>query len=231
VVEAARLLLLNPKALAAAGKAWAKLAAEDPRQPRLFGKAATPAEAWAAFLKAGGVRAEAPAAPPAPPPAPPAPEPTLDLFAQPKPAAQPAAPAPESDEAAFAREMLEIGKGLGPEERWGDGRVYLRALYDAIESPPPFEEWAAELLAAHKAGALHLAGGAQASAMDAKLWEASAVPDGAQTWRFLVTDAPEAASPPPGEPPPAGGYPGNPGDGGPPSAVHERLAEGGRVRV
>lgn len=67
-VEAARLLLLGPKQLAQAAKAWAAEAAQDPNQGSLFGKPPTPDQAWATFLKVGGVQPQAPEVKPIPAP-------------------------------------------------------------------------------------------------------------------------------------------------------------------
>ena len=102
----------------------------------------------------------------------------LELFAK---------KAPPSD---FASQTLVVAKGIPPDARWGSNRIYLRALYDAWPEPKPtWEAWGRELMKARSEGALRLAGGEKAGAMDSEAFEASAVADGEKTHRFLVVDA------------------------------------------
>lgn len=171
VIEAARLLSLPPVRLRDAAKRWAKSAAVDPAQKSLFGAPDTPDQSWALFLGEGGIATTAL------PSKPTIAERVGGLFA----------PKTEGAPSEFASGTLAAAASVGREGRWGQTKVYLRAVYDSLPEPKPtWDAWGADVLREAKEGGLRLAGGEQASAMDASLWEKSGI--GSPPVRFLIAD-------------------------------------------
>jgi hypothetical protein len=184
VVEAARLLQLQPNRLRDAAKRWAKSAAHDPAQKSLFEASDTPAQSWAIFLHEGGI---APAKEGAPRP---------HGAEHPHPASMGppgmhrAAPASKPDApktSGFAAEVLALAAGLPSAARLGATKVYLRAIFEAWpDKALTWEDFARKVLDAQKAGDLRLGDADLVGGVDSRLYDESRIVDGANEWRFLA---------------------------------------------
>lgn len=168
VIEAARLLQLKPNELRAAAQQWARSAAHDPSQKSLFGSPDTPAQSWAIFLRAGGIKPEPERGPIVPANAP-----------EPKPP-----PAPKATN--FANEALELAKSLPSSSRLGSTKVYLRAIHEAWpDDSLTWEAFVTNVLTAKRAGTLRLSDADALGEVDERLYEESRIEDGGQESRFL----------------------------------------------